>query len=74
MDTRRSTRIKGYAKEALKSIYDWAVLNFEADYFVYPVAEQNYASRKLAKVLGEASAISNNNPNIFRSLMTFLQN
>ncbi|MBJ9984361.1 GNAT family N-acetyltransferase [Acinetobacter sp. S40] len=42
----------GFAKEALKSIYDWAVLNVKADYFVYPVAEQNFASRKLAEGLG----------------------
>ena len=49
---REEQHAKGYAKEALKSIYDWAVLNFEADYFVYPVAEQNFASRKLVEGLG----------------------
>lgn len=49
---REDQHAKGYAKEALKSIYDWAVLNFEADYFVYPVAEQKFCQPKTCRRFG----------------------
>ncbi|WP_151982170.1 GNAT family N-acetyltransferase [Acinetobacter guerrae] len=49
---REDQHAKGFAKEALKVIYDWGIVTFEADYFIYPVAEQNYASRKLVEGLG----------------------
>lgn len=43
---------QGFGKEAVGAVFDWAKSNLHADYFIYPVAEENIASRKIAEALG----------------------
>ncbi len=41
----------GYGKEAISAIVSWASENFDFEHFIYPVAIENYASRRIAEVL-----------------------
>lgn len=41
----------GYGIKAIHMLYNFAVENFEFDYFLYPVAKQNVASRKIPESL-----------------------
>lgn len=43
---------QGYGKEAVNAVFNCANSNLQADYFIYPVAELNLASRKIAETLG----------------------
>lgn len=43
---------QGYAKEALFEVFRWASQKIQPEYFLYPVAIDNHASRKLAEFLG----------------------
>ena len=43
---------QGFGKEAVTAVFEWAKNALQADYFIYPVAEENQASRKLAEALG----------------------
>jgi len=49
---KKSAHGKAYGKEAANGVSKWAKDNLEFDYFVYPVAEKNIASRKVAESLG----------------------
>ncbi len=40
-----------YGKEAVTVIANWASANFDFEYFIYPVAIENYASRGIAESL-----------------------
>ncbi|WP_354683106.1 GNAT family N-acetyltransferase [Cupriavidus necator] len=42
----------GYGLEAVTAIVDWALDNLSPSHLVYPVAEQNRASRRIAEALG----------------------
>jgi [ribosomal protein S5]-alanine N-acetyltransferase len=41
-----------YGQEALKKLKDWTFENIIFDYLIYPVVEENIASRKIAELLG----------------------
>ncbi len=43
---------QGYGREIVQSIARWATERFQPPHLVYPVAEQNTASRRLAESLG----------------------
>ncbi|KXZ72229.1 GNAT family N-acetyltransferase [Acinetobacter venetianus] len=43
---------QGFAKESIYEVFRWASQKIQPKYFLYPVAIQNYASRKLAEFLG----------------------
>ena len=43
---------KGFGKEAVTAVVRWASKELRPDYFEYPVAEQNLASRRIAISLG----------------------
>ncbi|HVJ33699.1 MAG TPA: GNAT family N-acetyltransferase [Terriglobia bacterium] len=43
---------QGYGREALTLVAGWASSNLAPEGFIYPVAEQNIPSRKLAEALG----------------------
>lgn len=42
----------GYGREAVSMVFDWASHHIKAQQFCYPVAVENYASRKIAESLG----------------------
>ncbi|AOM85154.1 GNAT family N-acetyltransferase [Acinetobacter baumannii] len=42
----------GYGREAVTAVAKWAIDFVKPDFFVYPVAEDNYPSRKIAESLG----------------------
>ncbi|MFS8980422.1 GNAT family N-acetyltransferase [Cupriavidus necator] len=42
----------GYGLEAVTAIVEWARANLTLSHLVYPVAEQNWASRRIAEALG----------------------
>lgn len=42
---------QGFAKEAIKAVYDWAIQRAEIEYFIYPVATENLVSQKIAESL-----------------------
>jgi RimJ/RimL family protein N-acetyltransferase len=42
----------GYGREAIAAIVKWGAATIGAAAFIYPVAEQNHASRRLAERLG----------------------
>lgn len=50
--TKKSTHGKGYGKEAVVAVKTWADNNIQYDYLLYPVAENNTSSRKIAETLG----------------------
>ncbi|VTP63120.1 Uncharacterised protein [Serratia rubidaea] len=43
---------QGYGRELLQAIARWAGERYRPHYFIYPVAEQNLPSRRLAESLG----------------------
>lgn len=43
---------QGYAKEALFEVFRWVSQKIQPEYFLYPVAIDNHASRKLVEFLG----------------------
>lgn len=53
---------QGFGREAVTAVYRWAKQVLEADYFIYPVAEQNLASRKIAQSLGGVIVSSQQKP------------
>ena len=42
----------GYGKEVIASVVRWGANHLDIDRFIYPVAEQNIASRRLVESLG----------------------
>jgi RimJ/RimL family protein N-acetyltransferase len=42
----------GYGREAVSAVVNWAIDFVKPDCFIYPVAENNYPSRKIAESLG----------------------
>jgi len=49
---KKSAHGHGYGKEAIFALKDWADNNLDYDYLVYPVAQDNYASRRIPEALG----------------------
>lgn len=49
---KKSVHGQAFGKEAMQAIKDWADDNLDYDYILYPVAENNIASRKIAESLG----------------------
>lgn len=49
---KETARRQGYGREALTLVTSWASACLAPDGFVYPVAEQNIPSRRLAEALG----------------------
>jgi RimJ/RimL family protein N-acetyltransferase len=43
---------RGYGAEAVRRVAQWAMQSLGIKRFVYPVAEQNHASRRIAEALG----------------------
>jgi RimJ/RimL family protein N-acetyltransferase len=42
----------GYGAEAVRRVAEWATQSLDIERFVYPVAERNHASRRIAEALG----------------------
>jgi RimJ/RimL family protein N-acetyltransferase len=42
----------GYGKEAVMALAEWATVRLQPLRFVYPVAEENWASRRIAEAMG----------------------
>lgn len=42
----------GFGMEAIITVKNWATTQFKPDYFIYPVAIDNRASRRIAEALG----------------------
>ncbi len=53
---------QGFGKEAVGAVFEWAKKALQADYFIYPVAEENRASRKIAEALGGQLVSSEQKP------------
>ena len=53
---------QGFGKEAVGAVFEWAKNALQAEYFVYPVAEENWASRKIAESLGGQLVSSEQKP------------
>ncbi|RQH08493.1 GNAT family N-acetyltransferase [Paraburkholderia dinghuensis] len=49
---RESRQGNGFGREAVTCLYLWAGANFDCSCFIYPVAEDNYFSRRIAESLG----------------------
>ncbi|MBJ9721139.1 GNAT family N-acetyltransferase [Acinetobacter calcoaceticus] len=49
---REDSHYHGYGREAVSAVAKWAIDFVKPDYFTYPVAEENYPSRKIAESLG----------------------
>ncbi|MFA6486161.1 MAG: GNAT family N-acetyltransferase [Candidatus Magasanikbacteria bacterium] len=49
---KKSAHGKGYGKEAMKAIKDWADKNISYEYIKYPVVKVNTPSRQIAEFLG----------------------
>jgi len=49
---REDYHFHGYGREAVSAVAKWAVDFVKPDYFIYPVAEANVPSRKIAESLG----------------------
>ncbi|MEM5326961.1 GNAT family N-acetyltransferase [Paraburkholderia sp. JHI2823] len=52
----------GFGREAVTCLYVWASANFDRASFIYPVAEDNYPSRRIAESLGGVVAGSRPTP------------
>lgn len=50
--TKKSAHGHGYGKEAIVALKEWADQNLDYEYILYPVAEENYSSRKIPEFLG----------------------
>ena len=48
---KKSVHGQGYGKEAMVAIKKWADENLKYDYILYPVADENVASRKIPELL-----------------------
>lgn len=42
----------GFGQETVQSLVEWASFNYKPKYFIYPVAVENMASRKIAESVG----------------------
>ena len=49
---KKSAHGNGYGKEAMVALKKWADKNLKYDYILYPVAQDNLASRKIPEFLG----------------------
>ncbi len=49
---KRSAHGNSYGREAMIAVKKWADANLDYDYILYPVDEENIASRKIAESLG----------------------
>ncbi len=49
---KKSAHGRGYGKEAMHALKNWADKNLEYEYIRYPVAKENIASRKIPESLG----------------------
>lgn len=49
---KKSAHGNGYGKEAIIALKDWADQNLLYDYILYPVVEENYASKRIPEFLG----------------------
>lgn len=41
-----------YGQEAVRTLFDWARINIDCEYFTYPVDKDNIASRKVVESIG----------------------
>jgi RimJ/RimL family protein N-acetyltransferase len=53
---------QGFGREAVAAVAAWASEKFNPNYFEYPVAEENVASRRIAESLGGSIAERRMNP------------
>lgn len=49
---KKSIHGKGYGREAIQALVDWALNYIDLDYFIYPVDRNNVASIKIPQFLG----------------------
>lgn len=49
---KKSAHANGYGKEAMHAIKDWIEKNLEYEHIYYPVAKENYASRRIPESMG----------------------
>lgn len=52
----------GFGREAMACLYGWASMNFAHPNFIYPVAEDNHPSRRIAESLGGVITESRTTP------------
>jgi RimJ/RimL family protein N-acetyltransferase len=58
----------GFGREAVACLYVWASANFDRSSFIYPVAEDNHPSRRIAESLGGVVTDNRATPK-FRSVL-----
>lgn len=63
---------KGFGREAVTYLYIWASANFNCSSFIYPVAEDNYPSRRIAESLGGVVKGNHATPK-YRSILYCIQ-
>lgn len=49
---KKSVHGRGYGKEAMVALKEWADNNLDYEYILYPVVEENYPSRRIPESLG----------------------
>lgn len=49
---KKSAHGHGYGKEAVVALKNWADKNLDYEYVLYPVAKENYSSRRIPEFLG----------------------
>lgn len=49
---KKSAHGHGYGKEAVVALKKWADKNVDYEYILYPVVDENYASRRIPELLG----------------------
>ncbi|RWM07974.1 GNAT family N-acetyltransferase [Mesorhizobium sp.] len=59
---RRDVHGLGYGRELIGSVAAWASKHLRVEYFEYPVAEENDASRRIAEAIGGRIAERRTNP------------
>jgi len=53
---KKSAHGHGYGKEAVIALKEWADHNLDYEYLLYPVVEENYASRRIPEFFGATVA------------------
>ncbi len=68
---REDCHSKGFGREAVTCLYAWASATFDYSRFVYPVAEDNHPSRRIAESLGGVVADIRSTPK-YRSVLYYI--
>ena len=63
----------GFGREAVTAVVEWASINFDQESFIYPVAMENYPSRRIAESLGGVEMYCSQTPK-YLSITYFIPN